>query len=378
MIVISVIGILSITKVSKELTESYYERLFKVNSLVINADRDFYQALVAQQNMIKLDIDVDELKKNKEDLDKNIQQVREETKSAAEILLTDKITFEEYKHEKSGKSSFEIFDEFNKNFNNWLTHFNISNGQITDLKGFNESFSAARDNLKQLGDILELYAGVVDEENAKKMDYLRSQYIMISVISIIMTLFFGALIANDSRKVLNKIKELAERLSNYDFSLDIDVQRKDEYGKTALALNTAQKNVREMINSIINDSEKISASSEELSATVQEMTSKLDIISNSTKEINYALQETSATAEEMSTTIEEVNSGIALLSAKALDGTENSLTIRGRASSVQQESKSAISNIKKVYTDKERVIIKTIEEGQVVNGKCHFRNCWKN
>jgi signal transduction histidine kinase len=42
-------------------------------------------------------------------------------------------------------------------------------------------------------------------------------------------LVLGYLISDDSIKVLQKIKDLAQRLSKYNFSEDLSINRKDEY-----------------------------------------------------------------------------------------------------------------------------------------------------
>ena len=367
MIVISVMGMLSINETSKDLTNSYYNQIYEVNSLVLNGDRDFYQALLAQQNIIKSSVTSEELNKNKKDLEENIGQVKEKSKLVKEILLKDKSTFEKFKEKESNKNAFEFLDEFDKNFNTWLVSFDMSTGEIKDAKGFYESFSVAREGLNKIGEVLDQYADAVAIENESKINSTKIQYIVIAVISVIITLLIGFLILNDSTRILRKIKELAERLAKYDFSSNIDVERKDEYGQTALALNIAQDNVRQMIKEILSNSEEISASSEELSATVEEMTSKLEIINSSTKEINSGVQETSATAEEISASIEEVDSSITVLSTKASDGTDNSLKIKERATGIQKDSQNAIDNTKKVYIERESIIIKAIEDGEVVN-----------
>ena len=50
---------------------------------------------------------------------------------------------------------------------------------------------------------------------------------------------------------LNNIKDLARRLSRYDFSETMIITRKDEFGQTGVALNTAQENVSSLIKVIM-------------------------------------------------------------------------------------------------------------------------------
>ena len=65
---------------------------------------------------------------------------------------------------------------------------------------------------------------------------------------------------------------MAQRLSQFDFTKDIEVHGKDEFGQTAKALNLAQDNVKELIKNISERTMDLSASTEELSALTQEVT----------------------------------------------------------------------------------------------------------
>ncbi|WP_409242328.1 HAMP domain-containing protein, partial [Clostridium perfringens] len=135
----------------------------------------------------------------------------------------------------------------------------------------------------------------------------------------------GITIQKTIKKSLNIIKELSNRLSNYDLSTSMVIENNDEFGEIGQSLNKAQENISLMIKGIMNSSQDMSASSEELSATVEEMTSKLEIINDLTKEINSAAQESSATAEEISASVQEVDSSVSILSSKSVDGSNNAI-----------------------------------------------------
>lgn len=166
---------------------------------------------------------------------------------------------------------------------------------------------------------------------------------------------------------LKNIEKAAERLARYDMSENINITKYDEIGAISAALNIAQKNIRGLISTILNESCNISALSEELSATVQEVSSKLDTVDNSSKNINLTMTETSATAEEISASIEEVNSSMENLAAKAADGSTNANKIKNRAEKVKKDSKIAINNTTDIYEQKEKNILKAIEDAKVVD-----------
>ena len=169
------------------------------------------------------------------------------------------------------------------------------------------------------------------------------------------------------KKSLNKIRGLANRLSNYDLSDPIMIESNDELGEIGNNLNKAQENISGLIKNIMDTSQDMSASSEELSATVEEMTAKFESINALTSEVNLGVQENSATAEEISAAVQEVDSSVNILSNKAMEGSNNAVEIRNRATKIEKASKVATENTKEVYSEMEKQVLNDIEKGKVVS-----------
>ncbi|KMT21850.1 methyl-accepting chemotaxis protein [Clostridium cylindrosporum] len=165
---------------------------------------------------------------------------------------------------------------------------------------------------------------------------------------------------------LNKTKKFANRLSEYDFSVPLDINKQDEFGEVASALNRAQENVSNLVRSIATSTESIASSSEELSATVEEMASKFQLINERTVEISNIVQETSSSAQQIAASSEEVDSSVSILAGKATDGSSNSVEIKERAYKTKIDSEKAYENTSKLYTEVEKNIKNDIERGKVV------------
>lgn len=218
--------------------------------------------------------------------------------------------------------------------------------------------------------VLGLKQIISTKNNIQSLDTINKNVTMIisiTVIGVLLAIISAIRLNMIIIKRIKNIGTLAERLAIYDISQEIVVTRNDEIGAIADALNTAQKNIRHLIQTISDESCNMSALSEELSATVQEVSYKLDIVDNSTKEINTTMTETSATAEEISASIEEVNSSMESLASKAAEGSLNAGKIRNRAEKVKNDSKIAIDGTKEIYEQKERNILKAIEDAKVVD-----------
>lgn len=360
-------GVVEINNTYNTLTDAYYEKLYKVNELILNADRDIYQALDAQKTLS--DAGTTEISKtdSQKDLQDNINQANDRVKEAVDILVPIKDSLVDIKHSDVNKNIFELYEDFQKNYADWINSFDKKTGKIEDLNGFKKSFEDARSDINLMGEVMEITAEGTKAHMRATINATIIKFSVLSGLTILITLIIGILISKDSSKVLDQIKALAIRLSDYDFSEDLVLNRRDEYGQTAEALNKSQENIRTFINNIIEKVKDIDSSSNYLFTSINVISKDFNEVYEATKKINVGLQENSAISEEISASVEEVNTSVDVLSAKATDGTNNSNSIKDRANGVLDASKSAISNINNMYEEKETMIINAIEEGKVVS-----------
>ncbi|RXM57956.1 methyl-accepting chemotaxis protein [Clostridium tetani] len=359
MIVISAIGMVNMNKINKKTNELYNDNVIgisSINAISNNLSNIYHYAhimpeLKDKNEMIKMS---KEIKRLSEEDTKGIKMyksaiTKEEDKKLIEevekVLGEYRIVREEY-----------IKLALDGNTDKAKIKFN----EVSEKKSH---LSAILDKMVNLN---KVWAKEAIENN--KETFLGSLKLSIAIIvmSIILVFCCGVFIIKAITKPLNNIKDLAERLSNYDFSTPMIIKSNDEFGQTGESLNKAQENVGSLIKSVMSNAQDISASSEELSATVEEMTSKFDTINISTKEVNFGVQETSATAEELSASVNEIDSSISILSNKAIDGSGNAVKIKHRATKVEEDSRIATENTEKLYSEMEKEILMDIEKGKVV------------
>ena len=78
------------------------------------------------------------------------------------------------------------------------------------------------------------------------------------------------------------------------------------------------------------------------------------------------LKQSTTTSEQISASVEKVDCNINTLSQKAADGSNNALKIKERSNLIQNNYKSAIDENRKVYLEKEEMILNSIKDGKVV------------
>lgn len=256
------------------------------------------------------------------------------------------------------------------------------NQRKTLLEYINEGdYVKAEEQYKQIFDVKEAMLSSLNImmnaniENAESFNqenrgiYLNALLIMavLGGIGLVTAIILGAMMSGNMNSALVKIREFATRLSEYDFAAPIDMKRNDEFGQTSSALNIAQDNVRNLVRLIMENSQEMSAASQELSATVEELTSKVEYIDNSVRQIVVGIQDTSATSEEITASVEEVDSSINVLSDKAREGSNNASESKIKANEVERKGTEAIKEVRALYANKQKNVLKAIEDGKVVD-----------
>lgn len=186
------------------------------------------------------------------------------------------------------------------------------------------------------------------------------------IIAILVSLISAYILIKNINGSLIKIKKFAERISNFDFSLPIEVDRKDEFGETADRLNQSRSNIVALLKNIAGSSENMSADSEELAAISEELMTKMEEMNNSYKNIERSVEDNSASSEEITASIEEINSGVNQLSQQALDTRNVANKAKENAEGVREKGQKAVDSTGELYQEKRESILKAIEDGKIV------------
>lgn len=246
----------------------------------------------------------------------------------------------------------------------------VNNRNFTEAEAKYQDIPKIRDAmLKDLDKIIKADKNDAASTNVSNLGiYTNSRSLMttIIIIGLLLAVGTGLVMSQDITKALRKMLDLAHNLESYDLSHNYITTRKDEFGKTGDALKNAQENIKQLIKSIMENSQDMSAASEELSATAEELSSKSEDIKNAVNDIAEGVQDTSAASEEITASVEEVNSSISELSQKSLEGSNNANKSKERASAMQQDGSRAIAETQNIYNDKKEKTLKAIEDGKVV------------
>ncbi len=206
------------------------------------------------------------------------------------------------------------------------------------------------------------YDGTQSSHNTENM-----QIIVIVVIGFLIAIALGLIIALGISRQLKKVVSVAEALGENDLSKTVDMDCNDEIGILAKAMNKAITNLKALIGQISESSTDISATSEELSATTEEISSKMDIVSESVRQVSLGAEQLNATTEEVNATTESIAVNVAEVTLRANKGNKIASDIEVRAKQVKQSAENSASSSNSLYSEKQKNILKSIEEGKVVS-----------
>lgn len=361
-VLIGVNGIVSCASINKNANEMYSNNLVSVKDL--EGIRVNISEITA--NMLKIVFERDRSK-----LDEQIKTIDDLTNEDI-ILQAEYDELPEISQEEE-----ELYEGYQQD----LAKYREKRNQVIELAKANDYDEAVKlynseveplriDTFAKMERCIEInleIAEQVNQNNIAEFNKVRYQIVIYTTVAFLIILFMAYILGKNIVNPLMKIKEFANRLSDYDFSMPIVITRKDEFGQTGLALNAAQENVSNLVKLIMENSQDMTASSEELSAIVEEVSSKAEVIDEAVNNITAGMQESSATTEEISASVQEVDSSINILSSKAIEGSNNANEFKERATEVKNNSNKAIAETRNLYDIKQNNMEKAIEDGKVVD-----------
>ncbi|MCR5216582.1 MAG: methyl-accepting chemotaxis protein [Lachnospiraceae bacterium] len=202
-------------KQSRDNKAMYYDTLYMINTKLINADRDFYQAMLAATNAKDAGKGED-FTAYVEDYDQNYDQTMEGVKEALDIARAEEDLWNDYTAE-NGKTFGVLEQDFQNYFKAWDDAYDVGerNG---DWNAFAENFELARDIVNSMQEVTESWA----EDEIYRFQKDTTTFITVSfgfLVLLSVVLFIVAmLVANKMVKTLRTITEEIHHIADGDFS----------------------------------------------------------------------------------------------------------------------------------------------------------------
>ena len=326
-LVLMVFAASKVRQTEKELSDVYYETLYKTSELLINADRDLYQANVAvvEISLARDYIPDDQFKALVADYEENVQQVYDRVNEADSIASKVPSLYNE-SLEGSGDSFGALMTETKKAMDTWTGMVDLNSIGGEQFEAVNAQFSNVRNPLGDMGDIVEQWA-------QKEHDVLRAQntrtilisaiiFISISIALLILAIYVMSVITKGLREATEKINLLADGNLNVDF--DEDKVGSDEVGiiykstaKLAEKLGSIIRQTKQMSGNLKNSGSDLADSSGQATAASGQVSDAVNEVSKGAVSQAESVQTAATDTDGIGRDIETITDNVGQLDGYA-------------------------------------------------------------
>jgi len=248
MILMSVVSIIQINRTSEELITWLYDESYASSGLILNVDRDMYQALDDVVRAAER-INQPEADQYIADFEENLTQVKERMASAKDIFNKDQEGWSGYVDPNTNKTVFDFLTQFDSDFSAWVdTSDSVlkSHGSQAEL---DETFNTARENLNAMTDLIDLGAKAQMEQSIEEKNTAIIIFIAIDAFFLISALILVFILLNMLIKPLESLTEAANKLAlgavDIEVETDEDSASKDELGILMRSFSKMVKTIRD-------------------------------------------------------------------------------------------------------------------------------------
>jgi methyl-accepting chemotaxis protein len=292
---------------------------------LLEADRDLYQALVAERSMIFVDVDSDNFKALTKQHAENIDQARERMGKFATIVreagllaldgLGDKLHAYETQRDVWEKLTREVYAQRASNTRpGRSTAIEMSFGTAA------QAFNAMRNTINSLSDImLKLVDNAADSGEATVTS--ASTHITIIIIiglalSALVAFILPSVIITPMKRLLAHLEDVAE--GEGDLTVRLEVNSHDEMGRVADAFNRFVSKIHKLIGSSIDSTRQLAGSTQQLTVVAAESSQAVAQQMSELDQVATAITEMTATVQEVAR-----NAGSAAAAARDADSQAN-------------------------------------------------------
>jgi methyl-accepting chemotaxis protein len=306
MILISALLLQSNLSDVNRITNVLQEATNRPTSLVLNADRDLYQALLAFHTHAA----AKDKQASLASFEENVKQANDRVQEAYLILKQHALT--ELKHPNSGKDIQHIIDQFNTSFTPM-----VDEAKQSMLAGRNGNdkvdtlFNSTREGLNEFGEILDSYSAEQVEAILLKNERTQATIYIILLIVVLSISGSGYLLIRQMMKTVNEVLGKTLKIAQGDLSMTTKKDHPNhEMGHISQAVDAMIESVRGLIENIMISTTQVAHSIQDLSHSAKESSQAAEHVTESILEVTKGVETLANIAEETNKVVHEMAVGV--------------------------------------------------------------------
>ncbi|WNR43861.1 methyl-accepting chemotaxis protein [Paenibacillus roseipurpureus] len=368
------------------LTSSLYETTEKSTSLILNADRDMYQALTAYQLLVSGTLSGDEKASQLKVMKDNIDQTNTRVGQAVTILQDKDLL--QSAHNQSSVTIEQSAARFHTSFDQWVREANavvqagsVGKGVVNDAK-LTAAFEKGREGLNVIGETLDSYAQesiqVIHEDSDVNA---RSIYIGIAIVVLFLAAA-GSLVIKRIMATVRRILTITSQVAAGDLRHEPQTSyAKDEFGRISESVDDMVAKMKGLIGAIASNTQFVQDASVDLSGSAKESASAAEHVATNIQEMTQDVELQTRSSEETSRAMEEMAIGIQRVAENSgVMAEHSSLTSQHAAignellSKLQTQITNMLNSVEQLAATVQSLTRKSDEIGLIASSITNFAN----
>lgn len=368
LVISSVIAGIRSREMTSMLMENLYHHMHQSSYWVISANRDLYQALAAQEEL--LSGKSQNASQSKAFYNENVQQAYAHVQQAKDLMSKSAFFLGNNQTAERNAKVVQAFETFETNFNTWKSLYNADSNTLKDRAQSAAAFEYAHGALELVDGLINEYTQEFMAEVLKvatrSLQASRISTGVALIISLSIAIIFIANISKRTRLAM----ALIQKTSNFDLTHDPVyngfAQEKDEFGQIIKAEEKTRTALRDMIKKILQETQKLTLAVQETNAHMQYLEEDITNISTTTQELSATMEETASSSEEMNTTSKEIEAAIQSIAERAQSGVHVATEISRRAEELDKSFRASFENSSTMIENARLKLEQALEESKAV------------
>ena len=257
-----------------------------------------------------------------------------------QYTLIDK-AFSDYKKLLVTKEEKALYEKLHTEWNDFVeknaeilelsNKMNTKNAVLTSFSG-TALFDKMHTDLDSLIKMHQKQGKQINEDSNKEFTNVTYTTLISVIVAFVLTILIAVVLIRSIRKPLTKLSMQVKEVAEGNLVLEpLEIKNKDEIGELASNVNTMTSNLKELIESVVYNSQLVASTSEELSASAEETSRASEQITSSIINIAEGAEQQEKSSLEAFTVVKEISTGMEQAASSIQTVAENSLSTSEKA-----------------------------------------------